>query len=163
MGTGKTTLGRMCAAQLGYTFCDSDHVIEARVGCAVSEIFAREGEARFRERERDVIADLAATPELVIATGGGVVLDPQNVAALRETGHLIFLTATTEVILRRVGNFRSRPLLASAPDPRAYIEAMMAQRLPHYRNAAHCQVDTSGRHVRDIVAEIVMLHRLTQK
>ena len=108
-----------------------------------------------------MIANLAATPGLVIATGGGVVLDPNNVVVLRENGHLILLTATKEVILRRVGNPNSRPLLANASDPRAHIEALLAQRLPHYRNAAHCQVDTSGRHVRDIVKEIVMLHVLT--
>ncbi len=162
MGTGKSTLGRLCAAQLGYAFCDSDSEIEARTGCTVAELFAYEGEVQFRQRERDVIADLAATPGLVIATGGGAILDPQNAARLRATGLVVLLTASPEVILRRTGNGRSRPLLANAPDVRARIKELLAQRLPRYRAVAHCHVDTGIAPTRDIVPQIIMLYQLAQ-
>ena len=162
MGTGKSTLGRLCAAELGYGFCDSDHVLEAREGCTIAELFAHEGEARFREREREVIAELAATPNLVIATGGGAVLDTSNAARLRQTGLVVLLTAPPDVILKRVGRSRTRPLLANAPSPRARVEELLTERMPVYRQVAHCHVDTGSRPARDVVQQIVMLYQLTQ-
>src|SRR5947207_704151 len=116
MGTGKTTVGRLCAAQLGYDFYDSDTVIEARAGCSIARFFAEHGEAAFRQREREVIAELAAMPGRVIAAGGGAALDPDNMGCLRATGLVVLLTASPEAILSRVGNAQTRPLLAGAPD-----------------------------------------------
>ena len=162
MGTGKTTLARLCAAELGYAWRDSDRVIEAQACCPIAELFAREGEANFRARERAVIAELASTPALVISTGGGAVLDTQNAATLRQTGFVVLLTASPDTILRRVGNARSRPLLASAPDTRARIEELLAQRQPAYRAAAHCQVHTDTRPQRELAQQIVMLYQLAQ-
>lgn len=161
MGCGKTTLGRLCAAHLGYTFRDIDHIIEAEAGCSVAELFARVGESQFRQKEREVIADLCVTSGLVIATGGGAVLDPLNRENLRRNGLVVLLHASPDLILRRVGNARTRPLLANAPDPRARIEELLEQRLPLYRAAAHCQVDTNGRSSRDVVQQIMMLYELT--
>ena len=162
MGTGKSTLGRLCAAELGYSFCDSDHILEARAGCSIAELFEREGEAAFRERERQVIAELAATSGLVIATGGGAVLDGGNAARLRETGLLVLLTASPDAILKRVGRSRTRPLLANAPSPRARVEELLAERMPVYRRAAHCQVETGSRPPRAVAQQIVMLYQLVQ-
>jgi shikimate kinase len=159
MGTGKSTIGRLCAARLGYTFQDSDSLIEVRAGGPVARVFAEQGEQAFRQMERDVIAKLSTTPGLVIATGGGAILDPQNVANLRAQGRIILLLAAPEALLKRVGDTRTRPLLASAPDPRARIEALLAERTPHYERAAHHRVDTTDRAPRDIASEIVAWFR----
>ncbi len=159
MGTGKSTLGRLCAARLGYTFQDSDRVIEARLGKPITEVFAEQGEQAFRQMERAVIKELAETPGLVIATGGGAILDAENVANLRAGGRVVLLTATPEALLQRVGDARSRPLLADSPDPRVRIEALLADRAPHYERAAHHRVETTERHPRDIAAEIVAWFR----
>lgn len=163
MGTGKSTQGRCCAARLNYAYCDTDRVIEGRIGCTIPEFFAAQGEAVFRKIEREVIADLAASQGLVIATGGGAVLDPLNVQALRRNGFVVLLTASPRTILRRVGNGRTRPLLADAPDPLARIQEMLAQREPHYRRAAHCRVDTSGRPARAVTDNILSLFEMTQQ
>ena len=109
-----------------------------------------------------MIAELAATPDLVIATGGGAVLDRDNAARLRETGLLVLLTASPDVILKRVGRSRTRPLLANAPVPRARVEELLAERLPVYRRAAHCHVETGNRPPRVVAQQIVMLYQLTQ-
>jgi shikimate kinase len=155
MGTGKSTVGRRCARRLGYTFTDSDKVIEEKAGCTIPELFTAEGEAAFRERERAVIAELAATPGLVIATGGGAILNPENVANLRATGLVILLTATPDALLRRVGHRRNRPLLASASDPRARIVELLTAREPLYKNAAHHTVDTTSRSLEEVVAKVL--------
>jgi shikimate kinase len=157
MGTGKSTIGRMCAARLGYAFRDSDRVIEQRAGCTIPELFAEKGEAVFRQMEREVIAEMAATPELVIATGGGAPLDPENAARLRDGGTVVLLTATPEVILKRVGNARSRPMLAAAPDPRRRILELLDERAPRYEQIAHHRVDTTDRSPKAVAAEIIAL------
>jgi shikimate kinase len=157
MGTGKSTVGRRCARRLGYTFTDSDRVIEEQAGCTIPELFAAEGEAAFRERERAVIAELAATPGLVIATGGGAILNPENVANLRATGFVVLLTATPDALLQRVGHRRNRPLLASAPDPRARIVELLSAREPLYRQAAHHIIDTTELVLEGVVEEVVWL------
>jgi 3-dehydroquinate synthase len=144
MGTGKTTVGRLCAERLGYSFCDSDALIEQRTGHSIPELFAEEGEAAFRRIERDVIEELTAQSPCVIATGGGAVLDPDNVARLRASGVVVHLHADPEALLERVGDTRSRPLLATGSDARARIAALLAERRGHYARAAHAQVDTSA-------------------
>ena len=126
MGTGKTTIGRLCAERLGYRFRDSDTEIESRIGCSIAQYFSQKGEAAFREIEREVIAELAEESDQVISTGGGVVLDPENAMRLREGGWVVLLQATPDAILARVGDTRSRPLLANAADPLARIEELLA-------------------------------------
>lgn len=159
MGTGKSSVGRLCAQRLGYTFRDSDAVIEEHIGCAIPQFFTEQGEEAFRRIEHEVITELAAASGLVIATGGGAVMNENNVAALRSTGCVVLLTATPIVILRRVGNTRSRPLLASASDPLARIKELLAAREPFYTSAAHIQVNTSLM-TREVAADkIVELYR----
>src|SRR5262245_6205046 len=101
MGSGKTAVGRRLATLLGIEFIDSDAEIEKRTGVDIRYIFEKEGEARFRERERDVIADLTALEGVVIATGGGVILDPANREQLAETGTVVYLETTIETLVRR--------------------------------------------------------------
>ena len=157
MGVGKSRIGPMCARRLGYAFRDSDHEIEAQAGCSVAEFFAREGEAAFRALERQVIAELAARRGLVIATGGGTVLDPENVARLRETGRVVLLTATPRAILQRVGDPKTRPLLANSPDPLKRIRELLAQRTPCYEKAAHYTLSAMKKTPGKITSEILAL------
>jgi shikimate kinase len=155
MGTGKSHVGRMCAKQLKYRFQDSDRAIEKRVGCTVAEFFETRGEAAFREYECEVIAELAAASRLVIATGGGAILNPRNVANLRATGTVVLLTATPDALVQRLGRRQSRPLLADAEDVRARIVGMLETRAPFYEAAAHHIVDTTDRAPEQVCAEVL--------
>lgn len=144
MGTGKTTVGRAVARMLGRPFQDTDLLVAARAGRPIPEIFAHEGEAAFRRHEAAVVAEVGARFACVLATGGGVLHDPENVRALRANGVLVALRARPEVILRRVGGARAhehRPLLAG-DEPLARIQALLAAREPLYRQA-DLQLDTS--------------------
>ena len=158
MGVGKSRIGKMCARRLGYAFQDSDAVIEERVGCPIPDLFAREGEAAFRAREREIIAELSAQRGLVLSTGGGAVLNPENVANLRASGVIILLSASPETIYWRVGDLKSRPLLADAPNPLARIRDMMAERSECYRQAAHHVVDSTRRTPGSVVREVLALY-----
>lgn len=114
MGTGKTSIGRLLANRLGRPFIDSDKKIEHECGMAIRDIFATYGQAFFREKEKNVIAKIARYKNSVIATGGGVVLNPENVSRLRSNGVLITLTASLEVIVERTARRSNRPLLEQA-------------------------------------------------
>jgi shikimate kinase len=153
MGSGKTAVGRRLANLLGKTFVDSDAEIEKRTGVDIRYIFEKEGEARFREREREVIADLTALSDIVLATGGGVVLDPANRERLAATGTVIYLETTIDTLVRRTKNARTRPLLLN-DDPRAVLERLMAARRPLYEALADLRVDTTGRQVRAVAIDI---------
>lgn len=154
MGTGKSTVGRLLAEQLGYEFVDTDALIVARHG-PIPEIFAAHGEAAFRRYERDVAAELATGTGRVIATGGRLLLDPANAAALAATGAVFCLTAELDTILARVtadGVAHARPLLAG-PDVEQRIATLLAERADAY--AAFEQVPTDRRTPADIAADIV--------
>lgn len=154
MGTGKTTVGQLLAAQLGYEFVDTDAVIESRHG-SIPEIFATQGEERFREMERDLALELAARSELVVATGGRFMLDPANAELLATNGRVFCLAASAEEILRRVGNDdrAGRPLLAVADRLRRIVR-LLAEREAGYRRFE--QVDTEDRSPEDLVADLVI-------
>ena len=153
MGSGKTAVGRRLATLLGIEFIDSDAEIEKRTGVDVRYIFEKEGEVRFRERERDVIADLTALEGVVIATGGGVILDPANRERLAKTGTVVYLETTVDTLVRRTKSTKTRPLLMN-DDPRAVLERMMLVRRPLYENAADLRIETTGRQVRAVAADI---------
>lgn len=131
MGTGKSTIGRRLAKQLGYTFYDTDRVIEDAAGKTISEIFAEDGEAHFRQWEKEVLAQLAASEGNVIATGGGIVLDPENRRLLTDNTYVVTLAAHPEAIHQRTSRRSNRPLLAQE-DPRAHIRRMLAEREEYY-------------------------------
>ena len=153
MGSGKSSVGRRLAQELGYSFLDSDDVIEERSGVDIPFIFEREGEAGFRARERRIIDELTRMPRLVLATGGGAAMDPENRACLRERGHVVYLHASVDQQLRRTRGGRERPLLKD-PDPRAVLTRLMALREPQYREIAEVVVDTDARRIPAVVQEI---------
>jgi shikimate kinase len=153
MGSGKTAVGRRLAAMLGKDFFDSDAEIEKRTGVDVRFIFEKEGEARFRDRERDVIADLTSLEDVVVATGGGAVLDPSTRARLASTGTVVYLEASIDTQLQRTRTSRNRPLLMN-DDPRTVLERLMSIRRPLYEEIADVRVDTTGRRVRAVAASV---------
>lgn len=162
MGAGKTTVGRRCAARLERAFVDTDDLIESTTGLRVAEIFETQGEPVFRDLERVAVADACASPEpLVIACGGGAVLDADSRRRLRDAGVVIWLRAAPEVLSSRVtGEGRTaRPLLAgSGSTPAsATLERLASLRADTYEAAAHFVVDTDGRtqeQVADAVVEV---------
>lgn len=156
MATGKTEVGRRLARSLGRPFVDTDGLVEASAGQTVAEIFAAEGETRFRARERDAVVQACAVPEAVVATGGGTLLDPENRRRLAASGPIVCLVASPEVILQRVGDPASRPVLVNgggAAGGIARIEALLAARAPVYALATHA-VDTSGLEVDQVVERV---------
>jgi shikimate kinase len=154
MGAGKSTIGRHLAKSLGLEFMDSDHEIERRTGASIPLIFDVEGEAGFRLREKKVIDELSRRKGIVLATGGGVVLDPDNRACLRERGTVIYLYATVDQLLVRTAKDRNRPLLQTA-DPRGRLQELLSTRDALYREAADLVVDTGGRTARSAEREIL--------
>lgn len=143
MGAGKTTVGRQLARQLGRVFVDSDHEIESRTGVLIPTIFEIEGESGFRKREAQVLADLLATPRetgLILATGGGAVLSPENRAVLRQGGWVVYLNVPPRQLFERTRRDRNRPLL-QVSDPLARLHELHAERDPLYRETAHLVTD----------------------
>ena len=154
MGAGKTTIGRQLARKLGKRFVDSDHELEARTGASIPWIFEIEGEPSFRRREADMIRELTAQDGLVLATGGGAVLNPASRALLAERGTVIYLRASIGSILQRTSHDKNRPLLQTA-DPRAKLEELLAQRDPLYREIADLVIDTGRPNVQSMVQTIL--------
>jgi shikimate kinase len=156
MGTGKTEVGRRLARALGRPFVDTDRLVETKAGRRVHEIFAAEGEARFRALEREAVAEACAIPDAIVSTGGGAVVDPENRRRLAAAGPIVCLTATPEAILARVGDPTSRPLLAgcaSDAERLARIRELLAAREAAYRSAAHV-VDTTGLTAEQVAARV---------
>jgi shikimate kinase/3-dehydroquinate synthase len=154
MGAGKTTIGRILARKLGKRFIDSDHEIEARTGASIPWIFEIEGEESFRRREAEVIRDLTAQEGIVLATGGGAVLNAVNRSCLRERGTVIYLRANVSSIILRTAHDKNRPLLQTA-DPRKRLEELSAQREPLYREIADLVIDTGRPNVQSMVQTIL--------
>ena len=154
MGSGKTTVGRALAKKLNKRFVDSDHEIEARTGVAISVIFEIEGEASFRQREADVIRDLCSQQNIVLATGGGAVLNPQSRENLHNSGTVVYLRAGINSILHRTRHDKKRPLLRTV-DPRKKLEELERQRDPLYREIAHLVVDTGYPQLQTLVQTIL--------
>ena len=154
MGAGKTTIGRILARKLGMRFIDSDHEIEARTGASIPWIFEIEGEPSFRRREAEVIGELTAQQGIVLATGGGAILDPASRAFLASRGTVIYLRASVNSILSRTAHDKSRPLLQTA-DPRRKLEELLAQREPLYLEIADVVIDTGRPNVQSMVQTIL--------
>ncbi|WP_111412922.1 shikimate kinase AroK [Billgrantia lactosivorans] len=154
MGAGKSTIGRLLAAELSRDFLDSDHEIQARCGADIPWIFDVEGEAGFRLREVQMIEELTALEGVVLATGGGAVLREENRRRLRERGTVVYLYTTVEQQLKRVAKDRNRPLL-QRPDREQVLREMFELRDPLYRATADIVVRTDRRSPRAVVNEIV--------
>ena len=154
MGAGKTTVGRLLARRLKLRFIDSDHEIEARCGVKIPIIFEIEGEAGFRARETQAIAELCGLEGVVLATGGGAVLAAANRAQLAARGTVVYLRATPEDLYARVKHDRNRPLLATAA-PLERLRELYAERDPLYREVAHVVVETGVQSVQSLTRSLV--------
>jgi shikimate kinase len=153
MGSGKSAVGKQLARMLRRDFRDSDAEIEARTGVDISLIFEKEGEAGFRRREREVIESLTLIDNIVLATGGGAVLDGGNRALLASRGFVVYLDASVDQQLERTRASGHRPLLDTA-DPAARLATLMAEREPLYREIANLTVVTDDRMVKEVAQEI---------
>lgn len=156
MGAGKSTIGKSLAARLNYRFCDSDAVIESRTGADIPWIFDVEGEEGFRTRETTVLRDLVGGSDQVIATGGGIVIKPENRELLASGGTVIYLTASLDQLVQRTSKDRKRPLLQVA-DPRERLRQIVEERDPLYRSVADHTVVTDGRGPKSVVQELIEL------
>lgn len=154
MGAGKSAVGRQLARLLQMTFIDTDDEIEARTGVDIPFIFEKEGEEGFRRRERKVIDELTQRDDIVLATGGGAVVDARNRNFLGARGFVVYLHTTVEQQLERTRRGRQRPLLEH-DDPRQVLEELMVSRDPQYREIADLVVETDGRRVKAVASEIV--------
>jgi shikimate kinase len=150
MGAGKTTIGKVLARILGKEFHDSDKTIEQRTGASINLIFDVEGEEGFRRRESEVIDDLTRLRNIVLATGGGVILREENRRYLSERGFVVYLLAPLRQLVARTRLDKNRPLLRH-PDPEGRLREIVDQRDPLYRAAADLILDTEHRTVRQIV------------
>lgn len=154
MGAGKTTVGRLLAQALRFDFVDADRELEARSGALVATIFSVEGEEGFRRREAALLDELSCRPGIVLATGGGAVIDPDTRRRLHERGLVVYLRATADELHRRTRNDRSRPLLQTA-DPRRRIDELLAQREPLYEEAAHVTVQSATANPRRLLRRLL--------
>ena len=142
MGSGKTTVGKLLSEKTGMPLIDMDSIIVERAGKTINEIFAEEGEPHFRALERELVKELAATEGHIISTGGGIVLNPDNIADFEQTGLVVCLLVDAETVLDRVRHDTTRPLLAG--DKAAKIVELLERRKPLYDSIQH-RIDTSGR------------------
>jgi len=153
MGAGKTTIGRMIAKQLGMSFYDSDHEIERKTGVKIPLIFELEGEAGFRKRETAVIEELSQLNNIVMATGGGAVLLPENRDFLKNNGKVVYLRANVHDLWLRTRNDKTRPLLQGG-NIKQKLEKLYVERDPIYAALADCIVDTGAQSANDIASHI---------
>jgi shikimate kinase len=156
MGAGKSTIGRLLASELNLSFRDSDRVIEERTGADIPWIFDMEGEEGFRERETAVLTELAAETNVVIATGGGIILREENRSIMKSAGHVCYLTASIDQLVERTSRDKKRPLL-QVDNPRQKIIDLLALRDPLYRAAADFIINTDRRSPKAVAQEIAGL------
>ena len=161
MGSGKTAVGKHLARLMRAPFRDSDAEIESKTGVDISYIFSREGEDRFRQREREAIEELTRESPIVLATGGGAILLPENRTVLRDRGFVVYLKTSIEQQVERVRQGRHRPLLHDV-DPRTKLTELMAVRAPLYEGLADFTIATDGRKVH-IVADAILAALKTAK
>jgi shikimate kinase len=160
MGTGKSSVGRLVADILHFTFLDTDDVIEAWASKTITEIFEQEGEAAFREWERRMVEELTRRKKTVIATGGGLPAQEENLASLKTHALVVCLWASPEKIFERLRGQTRRPLLREA-DPLAKIRSLLAAREPYYRQA-DVLVNTEMRGLREVAAQVIHQFHMAQ-
>jgi len=156
MGAGKTTIGKQLARELERPFYDSDQVIEERTGATIPLIFELEGEEGFRRREKAVLEDLVQLDGIVLATGGGIVMDPDNRALLDKHGYVIYLNVPLDLLLARTAKDKNRPLLQTA-DPKKTMRELMKIRDPLYREVADEVVETRDRVTKNLLKKLLRL------
>ena len=155
MGSGKTTIGRNLARRTGYRFVDIDSVIEDRAGRSIAEVFGAEGEAAFRRREADVLAELLDDEGVVLSCGGGVIVTEANRERLKDKATVVYLQAEPLDIFERVGDTGDKRPLLRADDPMAEIERLLGEREPLYLEVAEIVVETTDKEIDEVVDEIL--------
>jgi len=153
MGTGKSAVGQVLAAQLHFTFLDTDHVIESRTGRTITDIFAKDGEPAFREMEGRLVQELASRRRTVISTGGGLPMNPDNLISLKTHSLVVCLWASPEKIRERVGSQTHRPIL-EGPNLLGRIRTLLTAREPFYRQA-DVLVNTEMRSVKEVAQQVL--------
>ncbi len=151
MGCGKTTVGRRLAEDLKRDFFDSDHEIVSRTGVSIEHIFDIEGEKGFRKRESQMLGDLCQKSGVVIATGGGIVLKPENRALLIQSGIVVYLSSSIEQLLKRTSKSKTRPILEKSLNREQTIRDILHAREPYYKEVATVQIDTTGKQFYEVV------------
>jgi shikimate kinase len=162
MGTGKSSVGRLAAAQLHYDFVDTDELIQQRAGKSITEIFTQQGEAAFREIEGQLVTEMAGWHRRVIATGGGLGANEANLASLRHHALIVCLWAAPEAIWQRVRHQGHRPLLLEVPDPLGKIRSLLEARAPFYRQA-DVLVNTAWRSLKEVTAQVLHQFHLARQ
>jgi len=158
MGAGKSSVGHLVAEHLHFDYLDTDEIIQARAGRSIAEIFATDGEPTFRKMEAELVKELATRARTVISTGGGLPVDPENLAGLRTYALVVCLWASPETIWERVKHQTHRPLLHD-PDPQRKIRELLAKREPFYRQA-DVLINTELRSVREVAQQVAHQFRL---
>lgn len=153
MATGKTAVGRELAKRKKWQFMDLDELIELKEKRTIAEIFAKEGEPYFRKAEKKALKEVSSQKKFVIACGGGIVIDKDNIKVMKQTGIIVCLTATPSVILKRTAGYQHRPLL-NVTDPKKQIELLLKLRAPYYAQADK-SIDTSKLPIKEVVERIL--------
>lgn len=155
MGSGKTTVGKELAKALNFTFCDTDDMIEKETGELIKDIFAKKGEAYFRNLESKLINDLTGkVNHIVLSVGGGLPIQPGNAIALKKLGTVIYLSTSKESIKKRLAGDKTRPLL-QGPDASIKLTKLYNDRTPIYKEVSHLEIITDDKSVQQIVMEIM--------
>ena len=155
MGTGKSAVGKLLAKKLNMDFLESDEMIETREKMSVKDIFEKKGEPYFRLVEKEVVKEASSRKNLVISAGGGAIVGEANLKTLKNSGIIICLKASPEIILKRTKDLKTRPLL-NVPDPKKQIEDLLKKREPYY-NKADYSIETDNLSVDEVVAKVMTL------
>ena len=155
MGSGKTTVGRRLAHELNQDFFDTDHEIIDKTGVNIDYIFDIEGEEGFRERESKILENLCQMSNIILATGGGIVILPRNREILKNSGLVVYLCSSVDQLLNRTAKSKTRPLLVNSSDRRKTIIDLLEARDAYYREVASYVVDTTGKKLHEVVNIII--------
>ena len=151
MGSGKTTVGRRLSHELDQDFFDTDHEIIDKTGVSIDHIFDIEGEEGFRERESKILENLCQMSNIILATGGGIVILPKNRKILKNAGLVVYLSSSVDQLLRRTAKSKTRPLLENSNDRRKTITELVEARDIYYREVASVVIDTTGKKLHEVI------------
>ena len=151
MGSGKTTVGRRLAQELNQDFFDTDHELIEKTGVTIDHIFDIEGEKGFRERESKILENLCQMSNIILATGGGIVILPKNREILKNAGLVVYLFSSVDQLFRRTSKSKTRPLLENSSDRKKTITELLEDRDVYYREVASFVVDTTGKKLKEII------------
>ncbi len=155
MGSGKTTVGRRLAHELNRDFFDTDYEIINKTGVTIDHIFDIEGEEGFRERESKILENLCQMSNIILATGGGIVILPKNRKILKNAGLVVYLSSSVDQLLRRTAKSKTRPLLENSTDRKKTITQLVEARDVYYREVAYFVVDTTGKKLHEVINVII--------